>query len=180
MMKDKRILLGISGGIAAYKCGELIRLFVRAGAEVKVIATRNALQFITPMTLQTLSRNRVYTEMFDTSGDVTPEHISHADWADMMVVAPASADIIGKFACGIADDALSTTFLAFDKPVFIAPAMNTRMYCHPVVQRNLASLRSLGVRVIEPAEGELACGTSGKGRMAEPADIVEFIIKETE
>lgn len=180
MMKDKRILLGISGGIAAYKCGELIRLFVRAGAEVKVIATRNALQFITPMTLQTLSRNRVYTEMFDTSGDITPEHISHADWADMMVVAPASADIIGKFACGIADDALSTTFLAFDKPVFIAPAMNTRMYCHPVVQRNLTSLRSLGVRVIEPVEGELACGASGKGRMAEPADIVEFIIKETE
>ncbi len=180
MIKDKKILLGISGGIAAYKCGELIRAFVRAGAEVKVIATRNALQFVTLMTLQTLSRNRVYTDMFDTSGDISPEHIAHADWADIMVVAPATANIIGKFACGIADDALSTTFLAFDKPVFIAPAMNTRMYCHPVVQRNIASLREMGVRFIDPAEGELACGTTGKGRMAEPAEIVEFIMGVTD
>jgi phosphopantothenoylcysteine decarboxylase/phosphopantothenate--cysteine ligase len=177
MLKGKNILLGISGGIAAYKCGELIRLLVKAGAEVKVVSTENALRFITPLTLQTLSHNKVYSEMFDTCGQLSLEHISLADWADCMIVAPATANIIGKFASGIADDALSTTFLALDRPVFLAPAMNTNMYMHAVVQRNIAILKEIGVRFIEPADGELACGVMGKGRMEEPADIVECVDK---
>lgn len=162
MLQGKKIILGISGGIAAYKCGELVRCLVRAGAEVRCVTTPNALQFITPLTLQTLSHNKVYTEPFDPVGIWSPEHVSHADWADAMVVAPATANIIGKFASGIADDALSTTFIAFDRPVFIAPAMNDRMYRSPVVQRNIDYLRTIGVRFIEPTYGELACGVEGK------------------
>jgi phosphopantothenoylcysteine decarboxylase/phosphopantothenate--cysteine ligase len=175
MLKGKKIILGISGGIAAYKCGELVRQFVQSGAEVRCVTTHNALQFITPVTLQTLSRNKVYTEVFEPVGVWNPEHVSHADWADCMVVAPATANIIGKFASGIADDALSTTFLAFDKPVFIAPAMNTKMYDHPIVQRNMDILREIGVEFIEPTEGELACGVVGKGRMEEPENIVAYL-----
>lgn len=177
MLKDKKIILGISGGIAAYKCGELIRQLVKAGAEVRCVTTRNALQFITPVTLQTLSHNKVYTEVFEPVGVWNPEHISHSDWADAMIVAPATANIIGKFAAGIADDALSTTFLAFDKPVFVAPAMNDKMYRSPIVQRNIGYLRSIGVHFIEPAYGELACGVVGKGRMEEPETIVETLDK---
>lgn len=177
MLKGKKIILGISGGIAAYKCGELVRTLIKHGAEVRCVTTHNALQFITPVTLQTLSQNKVYTEVFEPVGVWNPEHVSHADWADAMIVAPATANIIGKFAAGLADDALSTTFLAFDKPVFIAPAMNNKMYASPVVQRNIKYLQSIGVQFIEPAYGELACGAIGCGRMEEPINIVEVLNK---
>ena len=175
MLKGKKILLGISGGIAAYKCPELIRQLMAEGAEVRVVTTQNALWFVTPVTLQTLSRNKVYSEVFEPVSQFNPEHISHADWADALLVAPATANIIGKFANGIADDALSTTFLAFDKPVFVAPAMNDKMYEHPVVQRNIRELRAIDGQFIEPAYGELACGSVGKGRMEEPENIVAFL-----
>jgi phosphopantothenoylcysteine decarboxylase/phosphopantothenate--cysteine ligase len=175
MLQGKRILLGISGGIAAYKCPELIRQLIAENAEVRVIATANALQFVTAVTLQTVSRNRVYFEVFEPLTHFSTEHIAHADWGDALLVAPATANIIGKFASGIADDALSTTFLAFDKPVFIAPAMNNKMYEHPVVQRNMRQLQAFGVQFIEPSYGELACGTEGKGRMEEPENIVAYL-----
>jgi len=175
MWKGKHVLIGISGGIAAYKAPELIRLFIKAGAEVKVVATRNAMEFVTKLTLETLSKNKLYFETFDSGNVYSTEHISHAEWADLLVVAPATANILGKFASGIADDALSTTYLAFDKPVFIAPAMNCHMYGHPFVQDNINKLRSAGVSFIEPAEGELACGDYGKGRMEEPVSIFEFV-----
>jgi len=174
MLKNKKILLGISGGIAAYKSAVLIRLFIKAGAEVKVVATKNALQFITKLTLETLSRNLVYIDLFENNNKAI-EHISITDWADMFVVAPASANIIGKFANGIADDALSTAFLAFNKPVFIAPAMNTKMYNHFSVTKNIHYLKENGIQFIEPVEGELACEWEGKGRMEEPENIVDFI-----
>lgn len=174
-MKGKKILIGISGGIAAYKTAELIRLFVKLGAEVKCVMTNNALKFISELTIQTLSKNRVYTDVFQSVGEVSTDHISHADWADFMVVAPATANIIAKFASGIADDALSTTFLAFNKPIFIAPAMNSNMYNNKIVQRNINELNDFGIHVIYPNSGELACGVTGDGRMKEPIEIVDFI-----
>jgi len=171
MWKGKRILIGISGGIAAYKAPELIRLFVKAGAEVKVIATKNALQFVTRLTLDTVSKNRVYVDPYEEVNEYSTEHIALNDWAEILLVAPATANIIGKFASGIADDALSTAYLAFDKPVFVAPAMNRKMYGHPSVQKNIAYLQTNGVHFIGPAVGELACGETGIGRMEEPAAI---------
>jgi len=175
MLKGKRILLGISGGIAAYKTPELIRLFVKAGAEVKVIATQHALEFVTRLTLQTVSKNAVYSNTFEESNEYSTEHIALNDWADLLLVAPATANILGKFAGGIADDALSTTYLAFEKPVFVAPAMNCKMWAHSAVQANMEKLHSLGVRFIESTEGELACGDVGKGRMEEPSVIFKLL-----
>jgi len=175
MWKGKHVLLGISGGIAAYKAPELIRLFIKAGAEVRVVATKNALEFVTPLTLETLSKSKLYYDTFGSVNEYSTEHVSVSNWADFLVVAPATANIIGKFANGIADDALSTTYLAFDKPVFIAPAMNCRMYAHPAVQENINRLISVGVKFIGPGEGELACGVSGRGRMEEPDSIFNFI-----
>jgi phosphopantothenoylcysteine decarboxylase/phosphopantothenate--cysteine ligase len=175
MWKGKRILLGISGGIAAYKTPELIRLFVKAGAEVQVVATPNAMEFVTKLTLETVSKNKVYVDTFGEVNNYSTEHIALNDWADLLLVAPATANILGKFAAGIADDALSTTFLAFNKPVFVAPAMNTKMYEHPTVQKNMHYLRETGIRFIEPTEGELACGDVGKGRMEDPAAIVKHL-----
>jgi phosphopantothenoylcysteine decarboxylase/phosphopantothenate--cysteine ligase len=174
-LKGKHILLGISGGIAAYKCGELIRQLVKSGAEVKTVVTENALQFITPMTLETLSQNQVYSAVFGAVNNRSTEHIAIAEWADLLLIAPATANCIGKMANGIADDALSTTFLAFDGPVCIAPAMNTKMYNHPIVEKNRNLLQEIGCVFIEAAEGELACGTSGKGRMEEPINIVNYL-----
>lgn len=175
MLKGKRILLGISGGIAAYKSPELIRLFVKAGAEVKIIATRNALEFVTRLTLQTVSKNAVYSNTFEESNEYSTEHIALNDWADLLLVAPATANILGKFAQGIADDALSTTYLAFEKPVFVAPAMNCKMWAHSAVQANMEKLHACGVHFIESTEGELACGDVGKGRMEEPVEIFSRI-----
>lgn len=171
----KHIVIGISGGIAAYKTMHLIRLFKKNGHEVRVTATRNALQFVTPLTIETLSQNRLYVDMFDRNRTMEVEHISMAEWADVLVVAPATANVIAKFAHGIADDTLSTLFLAVTKPVFIAPAMNNNMFGNPAVQQNLATLRERGCHILSPNEGFLACGTSGSGRMQEPEEIFETV-----
>lgn len=168
------VVIAISGGIAAYKIPFLIRLFKKAGHEVKVVVTKNALNFVTEATLQTLSDNLVYSDMFAGNKDMT-EHISLADWADYYIVAPATANIIGKYANAIADDCISTTLLAFDKDVFLAPAMNTKMYANKGVQNNLQILASRGVNIISPNCGELACGANGDGRMAEPEEIFAFV-----
>lgn len=172
-LKDKSILLGVSGGIAAYKAAELIRLLTARGATVKVMMTRNALEFITPLTLQTLSGNPVATETFNLTQESQIGHIRLADSADLIVIAPASADIIAKAAVGIADDLVSTVLLAAHCPTAFAPAMNVNMYKHPAVVDNLARLAARGGRIIEPEEGSLACGYEGQGRLCDPAAIVE-------
>jgi len=179
-MRGKHILIGISGGIAAYKIPELIRLLRKAGAEVQVTTTRNALEFVTCLTLQTLSGHRVYSDVFAAINEHSTEHISLPDWADMMVVAPATADVIGKMAAGVADDALTTTFAAMRKPVLIAPAMNDKMYASPATQQAISTLAAWdNITMLECAEGELACGTTGKGRMQEVDTIfaaVEYVL----
>ncbi len=175
MLQNKKIILGISGGIAAYKAVFLIRLFKKAGAEVKVVGSANAFEFITRVTLESLSENRVYDEVFGPQNDYTTEHVALTDWGDVFVLAPATANIIGKCANGIADDALSTSLLAFDKQVFLAPAMNCKMYAHFSVQSNLDHLKKHGVHIIEPADGFLACGYEGKGRMEEPEEIFRIV-----
>ena len=171
-----KVIVGITGGIAAYKSPLLVRLLRKAGHEVQCVATEHALQFVTPLTLETVSGNKLYADLFAPNNDHTTEHISLKEWGDMMVVAPATANIIGKMASGIGDDALSTLLLSFSrKPILLAPAMNTQMWENPAVQRNLDYLRSVGVRIVEPGVGELACGPSGTGRMAEPEEIVKEI-----
>ena len=171
----KRIIIGITGGIAAYKTMYLIRLFKKNGWEVRVTATNHALEFVTPLTIETLSQNRLYTNMFDVNRAMEVEHITLAEWGDALVVAPATANIIGKFAHGIADDALSTLFLAMKKPVFIAPAMNSNMLENTVVQQNIRLLQDRGCHLLLPNDGFLACGTSGSGRMQEPEEIFEQV-----
>ncbi len=167
-----RIIVGITGGIAAYKSPELVRLLKKAGHEVRCAATEHALEFVTRATLETVSGAPLYYDLFTGNGSST-EHISLKDWGDLLVVAPATANIIGKVASGIADDALSTLLLAMPpERVLMAPAMNSQMWAHPAVQRNIATLKGWGVRTVGPAVGELACGTSGPGRMVEPAEIV--------
>ena len=167
------IIVGITGGIAAYKTPELVRLLKKAGHEVRCAATEHALQFVTRVTLETVSENPLYSDLF-ASGRT--EHISLKDWGDLLVVAPATANIIGKVAAGIADDALSTLLLAFStKPVIMAPAMNSLMWAHPAVQSNIETLKERGIRMVGPAEGELACGVSGIGRMAEPVTIAAAV-----
>ncbi|MCQ2283770.1 MAG: bifunctional phosphopantothenoylcysteine decarboxylase/phosphopantothenate--cysteine ligase CoaBC [Bacteroidales bacterium] len=174
-MTGKHIVIGITGGIAAYKTMFLIRLFKSSGCEVRVVATRSALQFVTPLTIETLSQNKLYSDLFDPTEHRDVQHISMADWADCVVVAPATANIIGKYACGIADDALSTMLLACQKPIFIAPAMNDKMFAEPTVQHNIELLRQKGCHIIAPTSGFLACGTSGNGRMEEPENIFTII-----
>ena len=171
----KHIVIGITGGIAAYKTMYLIRLFKKNGYEVRVTATANALQFVTPLTIETLSHNKLYTDMFDCHRTLEVEHISMAEWADALVIAPATANSIAKFAHGIADDALSTLFLAVKKPVFIAPAMNSNMFESAVVQENIAILKERGCQILLPNEGFLACGTTGNGRMEEPEEIFDAV-----
>jgi phosphopantothenoylcysteine decarboxylase / phosphopantothenate---cysteine ligase len=171
MIAKKNIILGISGGIAAYKSAFLIRLFRKAGASVRVVVSSNALEFITRTTLESLSENRVYDKVFGPENDYTTEHISLTDWGDVFVVAPATANIIAKLANGIADDALSTSLLAFNKKIFIAPAMNCKMYDHFATQNNLNTLVEHNISIIEPASGYLACGYEGRGRMEEPEEI---------
>ena len=175
MLNGKHILLGVSGGIAAYKAPELIRLLIKAGAIVRVVATKNALEFVTRLTLQTVSKSEVYVDTFESSNEYSTEHIALNNWADVLLVAPSTANILGKFANGIADDALSTTYLAFNKKVFVAPAMNTKMYEHPAVESNIKLLKDRGVHFIEPSEGILACGDVGKGRMEDPIKIVDVL-----
>lgn len=178
MLKGKHILVGISGGIAAYKIPELIRSLVKSGAEVRVTTTHNALEFVTELTLQTVSANRVYSDVFAAINEHATEHISLPDWCDAMIVAPATANVIGKMAAGIADDALTTTIASCvaRKPMVIAPAMNDKMWENPATQQAIQTIRSWqNVSVIEPADGLLACGTSGKGRMPEPEELQEAV-----
>jgi len=174
-LEGKNIILGISGGIAAYKAPLLLRLLQEEKAKVQVVATKNALQFVTLTTLETLSGNPVVFDLFDPKKPASTEHIDITDWADGMVVAPATANVIGKFAAGIADDALTTTLLSFTGPIWFAPAMNVKMWNNPQVQKNIEQLKALGYHFIEPAEGYLACGYEGKGRMQEPRIIVDFL-----
>ena len=168
ILKGKHILVGISGGIAAYKIPELIRLLRKAGADVQVTTTKHALEFVTSLTLQTVSGHKVYSDVFAAINEHSTEHISLPDWADMMIIAPATANLLCKMAHGIADDALTTTFAAMRKPVVIAPAMNTNMYNSPATQHAISMLSKWeNITMLDAANGELACGTSGKGRMQE-------------
>ena len=174
----KTVLLGITGSIAAYKAAELANLLTKDGYAVEVIMTEAAMKFITPLTLQTLTKNRVYTDTFDEWRPSEVKHISLAKKTNLCVIAPASADIIGKIACGIADDMLTTTVMALaGTPVMIAPAMNTAMYENPIVQDNLEKLKRFGYVVIEPRASLLACGDLGKGALADLSDIIR-VIKE--
>ncbi|MEM4991275.1 bifunctional phosphopantothenoylcysteine decarboxylase/phosphopantothenate--cysteine ligase CoaBC [Priestia sp. SB1] len=175
MMKGKRILLCVSGGIAVYKAVALTSKLVQAGAEVKVMMTASAREFVTPLTFQALSRNPVYTDTFDEKDPSVIAHIDLADWPDLILVAPATANMIGKIANGLADDMISTTLLAPTAPVWIAPAMNVHMYDHPAVKKNMSTLSSFGYSFVEPGEGYLACGYVGKGRLEEPETIVSLI-----
>jgi len=172
ILRDKTIVLGVSGGIAAYKAAEIVRALVQRGAKVRVMMTRNARQFITPLTLQTLAQNPVATDTFSLTQESEIGHIRLADSADAILIAPATANVIAKAAAGIADDIVTTVLLAAQAPVAFAPAMNVHMYAHPTVVENLARLRSRGAVIIEPAEGELACGYEGKGRLPDPVAII--------
>lgn len=175
MEKPKTLVLGVSGGIACYKAVELVRLLVRAGFGVQVVMTKEAMEFVTPLTFQTISGRPVATETFSLTQESEIGHINLADQADAMIIAPATANIIGKIASGIADDLLTTVLMATRAPVLIAPSMNTHMYENPILQENLRKLARLGYHIMEPAEGYLACGYEGKGRLPEPEDIVERI-----
>ncbi|MDD2530450.1 MAG: bifunctional phosphopantothenoylcysteine decarboxylase/phosphopantothenate--cysteine ligase CoaBC [Bacteroidales bacterium] len=174
MLSGKNILIGISGGIAAYKTPFLIRELIKKGCQVKVVVTKNALEFVTLTTIKTLSQNDVYHDMF-LHNEYSTEHISLTDWADCFVVAPATANIIGKYVNGIADCPLSTSLLAFNKDVFIAPAMNSKMFSNPILQKNIQTLKSIGISFISSTKGYLACGYEGEGRMEEPIEIVRFM-----
>ena len=171
MFKNKRIVLGVCGGIAVYKAVELLRLLVKAGADVSVVMTRSAQEFVTPLTFQALSGNPVHTELFNLYQEKEIGHISLADRADLFIVAPATANVVGKVAAGIADDLLTTTLMATRAPVLFAPAMNVHMYENPIYQRNEACLREHGYHFIDPAVGALACGYEGQGKLPEPEAI---------
>lgn len=175
MLKGKHIVVGVTGSIAAYKTASLVRLLVKEGAEVKVVMTPLAKAFITPLTLATLSKNPIMVDFYDPENGDWNSHVSMGLWADLYLVAPATANTMGKMAAGIADNLLLTTYLSAKCPVMIAPAMDLDMYRHPATQKNMEILRSYGNLIIEPEEGELASGLSGKGRMAEPEEIVEQI-----
>ncbi|GAB2561423.1 bifunctional phosphopantothenoylcysteine decarboxylase/phosphopantothenate--cysteine ligase CoaBC [Gracilibacillus alcaliphilus] len=178
MLKGKKILLGVSGGIAVYKAVALTSKLTQAGAEVKVIMTDHAAEFVTPLTFQAISRNPVYTDTFDEKDPAKIAHIDLADWADLVVLAPATANLLGKLANGIADDMLTTTLLATEADIYVAPAMNVHMYQHPAVIQNMTALAAWGYRFIEPGDGYLACGYVGKGRLEEPEQIVRVLEKD--
>ncbi len=171
-LQDKNILLGLTGGIACYKSAELARLLVREGAEVFVLMSQAAQQFITPLTMQSLTGHAVATDLFALSHELQIGHIRLADMANAYVIAPATADVLAKLSSGQADDVVTTVALATRAPLLVAPSMNVNMFEHPLVQRNVERLRSAGYRVIPPGEGELACGWHGKGRLAEPAVLL--------
>lgn len=177
MLKDKTILLGVTGGIAAYKSAMLASRLVKTGADVHVIMTQNATHFINPITFETLTRNKCIVDTFDRNFEFKVEHVALAQKADVIMVAPATANVIAKLAHGLADDMLTTTILASKAPKIIAPAMNTGMYENPVTQDNLKLLEKYGMEVITPANGWLACGDVGAGKMPEPEDLFEYILK---
>ena len=174
-----RVTVGVTGGIAAYKAAELVRALERQAVEVHVVMTEAACKFVQPLTFAALTGHKVITGLWEETGntyDAAIEHISEAQWADAVVIAPATANILAKFAHVIADDFISTLYLATQAPVLVAPAMNTNMWLHPATQANLETLRQRGVRIIEPGTGELACGTVGPGRMAEPDTIAQAVL----
>ncbi|WCK53040.1 bifunctional phosphopantothenoylcysteine decarboxylase/phosphopantothenate--cysteine ligase CoaBC [Aneurinibacillus sp. Ricciae_BoGa-3] len=175
MMQGKTIVIGVTGGIAIYKIADLCSKLTQKGADVWVLMTESATRFVQPITFQALVRNPVLTDTFQEPNPSVISHIDVADRADLLLIAPATANVIGKLANGIADDMISTTFLATKAPVWIAPAMNVNMYAHPAVQDNMSKLASWGCRFIEPEEGYLACGWIGKGRLAEPMDMLAQI-----
>ena len=175
LLANRKILLCVSGGIAVYKAVALVSKLSQAGATVKVIMTDSARQFVQPLSFQVMSRNDVYFDTFDEKDSSVIAHIDLADWADLIIVAPATANVIGKLANGIGDDMVTTTLLAATAPIWIAPAMNVHMYDHPAVKRNIQQLHLDGVQFIEPSEGFLACGYVGKGRLEEPEKIVELV-----
>lgn len=177
VLLNKNILLCVTGGIAVYKAVALVSKLTQAGAQVKVIMTESAMKFVTPLSFQVLSRNDVYYDTFDEKDSRVIAHIDLADWADLVVVAPATANAIGKIANGIADDMVTTTLLATTADVWIAPAMNVHMYENKAVMRNIETLHQDGYRFIEPSEGFLACGYVGKGRLEEPEKIVTLIVE---
>lgn len=176
MLKGKTVLLGVTGGIAAYKAAELCSLMVKQHADVRVVMTENATKFISPIVFENLSKNHVATDTFDRSRPFEVEHIALADAADVVIAAPATADFIAKAANGLADDMLTTTVLACDCPKIAAPAMNTKMYENPVTLDNIEKLKKYGWQVIEPASGRLACGAVGKGKLPDPSGILEYVI----
>ena len=178
MLRGKTVLLGVTGSIAAYKAADLASRLIKQHAEVHVIMTKNAMNFIHPTTFETLTGQKCLTDTFDRHFSFEVEHISLAKKADLALVAPATANVMAKLANGLADDMLTTTLLACTCPVLIAPAMNTRMYENPVTQENAEKLRRFGMRIIEPAEGLLACGDTGKGKFPEPALLVEHVLAE--
>lgn len=175
LLENKKIVLAISGGIAAFKAAEIVSMLRKRGAEVKCIMTEHATEFITPLTMREISGNPVAVSMFSDIPEFNVEHIALAQWADVFVIAPATANVIGKIAGGIADDMLTTTVMATTAPVVIAPAMNSNMYTNPIVQKNIAALKEYGYEIIEPATGHLACGVTGIGRLPEPEDIVDYV-----
>ena len=175
MLQGKKILLCVTGGIAVYKAAALTSKLTQAGANVKIIMSESACQFVTPLTFQALSRNEVYLDTFDEKNPAVIAHIDLADWADLVLVAPATANTISKLAQGIADNMITTTLLATKAPIWIAPAMNVNMYDHPAVKANIERLSSFGYQFIEPSEGYLACGYVGKGRLEEPEKIIALL-----
>lgn len=175
MLQGKKIVLGVTGGIAVYKAVDLVSRLRKAGCQVKVVMTRHACEFVTPLTFKELSGNKVAVSMWEANAEYNIEHIALANWADLFLVAPATANILAKLSYGLADDLLSTTLLASPAPILVCPAMNSNMYLNPVTQENLARLQARGVAVLPPAVGQLACGTSGPGRLPEPAEIVAAV-----
>ena len=177
LLKGKHIILGITGSIAAYKSAQLVRLLIKEGAEVKVVMTPLAKEFITPVTLATLSKNPVLCDFFHRPDGYWNSHVELGIWADLLLVAPASANTMAKMANGVCDNLLLTTYLSVRCPVMFAPAMDFDMFAHPATKHNLEILKSYGNMIIEPASGELASGLSGKGRMEEPENILIEVVK---
>ena len=177
IFKNKKILLIICGGIAAYKSLEIIRLLKKKDAQIKTILTKNANKFITPLSVVSLSQEKVYSDLFDHKNESEMDHISLSRWSDLILIAPATANTISKIAFGIADDLASTTVLASDKKIFLAPAMNVRMWEHPSNKDNINKIRNIGCEIIGPEIGDMACGEYGKGKMTEPESIIAYIEK---
>jgi len=178
MLTNKTVVLGVTGSIAAYKMANVASMLVKLHADVHVIMTSNATNFINPITFETLTGNKCLTDTFDRNFQFNVEHVSLAKRADIFLVAPASANIIGKMACGIADDMLSTTLLAAKCPILVAPAMNTNMFTNSIVQDNIRKLHDYGMTIIEPATGYLACGDTGSGKLPDENILLEYILKE--
>lgn len=178
MLKGRNILLAVTGSIAAYKAASLASMLVKQHADVHVIMTKNAEQFISPVTFETLTGNKVIDDTFDRNSGYHVAHIAMAQEADVVMIAPASANVIAKLAHGIADDMLTSTMLACEAPIYLAPAMNTHMFDNPVTQDNLKKLREYGYHIIEPSSGYLACGDTGRGKLPEPEELLEYILQE--